>query len=118
MKVISAAEYKSALEKVSMTDKQKLMLKAHFEALNRSVSYTQLAKAAGYESHEAANSQYGRLGKDIGLEVGFQFAESKSRPGETFFGSAIGMPNAYTTGEFQLVMHHELAKALEALSWF
>ena len=118
MKVISAKEYESALKTISITDKQKLMLKAHFEAPNRSISYTQLAEAAGYEDYAVANRQYGQLGKDIGQEVGFQFADSESRPGEKFYSSAIGMPNSYTTGDFQLVMHHELAKAIAALGWF
>lgn len=118
MKVISAREYEGALRTISITDKQKLMLKAHFEAPNRSISYTQLAEAAGYEDHRAANSQYGQLAKEIGLEVDFQFFDSDSRPGEKFYGSAIGMPNSYTIGDFQLVMHHELAKAIVALRWF
>lgn len=118
MKVITASEYQNALNTISITDKQKLMLKAHFEAPNRSITYTQLARAAGYEDHAVANRQYGQLGKDLGIAVGFKFADSENRPGEKFYSSSIGMPNTYTTGDFQLVMHHELSKAIESLRLF
>lgn len=121
MKIISAKDYENALQAVALTDKQRLMLKAHYEAPNRSITYTQLANAAGYENYQVANSQYGQLGKNIGLEAGLQladFADSAERPGEKFYSSAIGIPNTYAAGEFQLIMHHELAKALTNLGWF
>lgn len=116
--VPSAETYKKALSEIRINDAQLAMLKAHFEAPNRSITYTQLATAAGYNDHAVANRQYGQLGRDVGEAVGFQFADSESRPGEKFYSSSLGMPNSYTAGDFQLVMHHELAKAIETLNWF
>lgn len=118
MTVISADKYENALNEISINEKQKQMLKAHYEAPNRSITYTQLAAAAGYDDYAVANSQYGKLGRVLGEEVGFQFADSDTRSGEKFYSSSIGMPNAYSTGDFQLVMHHELSKAIESLHMF
>ena len=118
MTVISAEKYEKAPNEFSITDKQKLMLKAHFDAPNRSITYTQLAEAAGYQDYEVANRQYGQLGRDLGEAVDFTFADSETRPGKKFYSSSIGMRNSYTTGEFQLVMHHELSKAIEDLKIF
>jgi hypothetical protein len=114
----NADAYKKALTQITVSDKQKLMLKAHFQAPNRSITYTELAASAGYDDYVVANRQYGQLGRDLGEAVGFQFVDAETRPGDKFYSSSIGMPNAYTTGDFQLVMHHELAKAVEALHWF
>ena len=118
MNTIPAKKYVEALQTIEINEAQKEMLKAHFNALNRSITYTELANAAGYDDHEVANSQYGRLGRKIGEAAGFEFVDAENRPGEKFYSSSIGQPNAYTQGDFQLVMHHELAKAIEALKLF
>jgi hypothetical protein len=111
MKIIKVDEYQKALKEINISDKQKLMLEAHYKATNRSITYTELAKAAGYDDFTVANNQYGKLGRLIGEAVGFEFVKlDKDR---TFYSSSIGMPNSYTEGDFQLVMHHELAKAIE-----
>lgn len=109
------ADYAKALTNVEISIGQLLMLNAHYQAPNRSITYTQLAKAAGFDGHVAANSQYGKLGRTIGEAIEFEFVESDARPGEKFYSSAIGFPNPYTEGDFQLVMHHELAKAFGTL---
>jgi len=114
MKVITKSQYLDALNGIKMTDKQKLMLLEHYHALNRSLTYTELADASGYKNYGGANLQYGDLAKKIGDFVGFEYVDSEDNPGKKFHGSAIGMGNPYTSGEFQLVMHHELAKAIEA----
>ena len=114
-----ATEYKLALSQIKkeITDNQRAMLIAHFEAPSRSITYTQLAAAMGSEKHTDANLQYGNLGAALGeaLQKGFEFADSDDRPGEKFYSSSIGMKNAYAEGHFQLVMHHELAKAIAEL---
>jgi len=113
----NAEAYKQALQTIKISDKQRQMLKAHYEQLNRSITYTALAAAAGYDDYEVANRFYGQLGRDLGEALNFEFVDAESRPGK-FYSSSIGMPNAYTTGDFQLVMHHELAKAIDQLHWF
>lgn len=115
----TAAQYQDALASVKISDMQRRMLEGHYRAHNRSITYTTLAAAAGYDSHETANRWYGQLGADLGRAMEFSFADAKNRPGEKFYSSAIGMEDAYPAGsEFQLVMHHELATALAQLGWF
>lgn len=119
MSVITSEQYQEGLKTVSLSDPQMEMLKAHYNAVNRSITYTELANAAGYDSYETANSQYGKLGRSLGEAVGFEFVEAMpNRPGELFYSSSLGQVNSYTSGDFQLVMHHELAKAIEALELF
>jgi hypothetical protein len=113
MKIIKADEYQKALKEINISDKQKLMLEAHYKATNRSITYTELAKAAGYDDFTVANIQYGKLGRLIGEAVGFEFINSDKDSDRKFYSSSIGMPNSYTEGDFQLVMHHELAKAIK-----
>ena len=113
--VPSATEYADALQRVPLNDTQKAMLRAHYQSHNRSITYTELAKAAGFGSHSVANLHYGQLGRDLGEAVGFGFIDSEERPGEKFYSSSLGMKNLYAEGDFQLVMHHELARAIEKL---
>lgn len=112
----SAADYQKALEEVRINDGQAAMLKAHFKAHNRSITYTDLAASAGYDGYKLANLHYGNLGKKLGEAVGFAFWRHED--GTLFYSSAIGQENTYAVGDFQLVMHHELAKAIGDLGWF
>jgi hypothetical protein len=111
----TASDYQNALERVEVTFAQRAMLKAHYDAPNRSITYTQLAKAAGFDTYDGANAQYGKLGRKLGEAIGFEFVDSDTRLGEKFYSSALGIPNPYPEGHFQLVMHHELAKAIASL---
>ena len=113
-----AASYVKALSSITISPEQRKMLNAHYHAHNRSITFTELAKAASYPNYGSANLQYGKLGTSLGEALGFKFDEFTADPGTKFRSSAIGMPNNYTSGEFQLIMHHELAKALQELAWF
>ena len=112
----AAPDYQRALEEIRINDGQAAMLKAHFNAHNRSITYTDLAVSAGYDGYKLANLHYGNLGKKLGEAVGFAFWRHED--GTPFYSSAIGHGNTYATGDFELVMHHELAKAIAALGWF
>jgi hypothetical protein len=112
--------YKKALEEISITPNQRLMLKAHFEHPNRSMTYGQLAEAGGFDSYNSANLQYGRLGRALGEALGLEF-EKFTDTDVDYTSSAIGMPapkEYWTHGQLELVMHHALARALEDLKWF
>jgi hypothetical protein len=114
----SATAYAAALPSLKLSDKQRAMLLAHFNAHNRSITYTQLANAAGEADYGYANRWYGEIGRKLGEALDFEFNEYEhGAEVKTFYSSAIGQQNHYTTGEFQLVMHHELAKAIEMLGW-
>jgi hypothetical protein len=118
--VPTADEYADALNAIKISSTQKKMLGAHYMAHNRSITYTELAHAAGFDSYVTANSQYGKLGKALGEKLGFRFLMAKTRDA-FFYSSAIGMDNPNIPDddeEYQLIMHHELAKALDKLGWF
>ncbi len=118
--VPASNEYIKALQTIKISPAQKQMLGAHYAAHNRSITYTELASAAGFDSYVAANSQYGKLGRELGEKLGFAFIKSKTRDGY-FYSSAIGADNPMIPDdheEYQLIMHHELAKAIQALGWF
>ena len=131
--VPSAQQYGQALD--SLRSKEKLnaaalaMLRHHHAAHNRTTTYTELAQAAAAESagsgadadpptYRIANAIYGKLGRLLGEVIGMKFAPADDK-GTPFYSSAIGAPNPWTPdgAHFQLVMHHELAKALDALPW-
>lgn len=113
-----AEKYAEALRGLKMTAAQKAMLKFHFYAPNRTVTYTELAKAAGKSDYRVANTEYGNLGAAIGKKTGFEFpmAPKRSKP---FYSGALGIdaPRG-PSNEYRLMMHHELAKAIETLELF
>ncbi len=123
--VPEARDYEEALRALSAADrlneKHLAMLKCHFEARNRTASYRKIGEAVAYD-HNTAKLQYGHVGKLIGEAIGMDFARlfSDDPNSEVFRSSAIGAGSHYVddAGEFQLVMHHELAKALDKLGWF
>jgi hypothetical protein len=118
MNIPSAEQYVQGLSSIQLSDKQRLMLACHYLAHNRTVTYTELAAAAGSPSYRVANSAYGTLGKVLGTAVNYTFPISPSR-GEPFYSSSIGIDAPKSiTGEYRMMMHHELAKALDTLGWF
>lgn len=134
--VPSAEHYREALDalwrKGKINGAALAMLRHHHAAHNRATTYTALAQAAavaaakGSEAgadaepptHRTANSVYGKLGRMLGEAIGMKFAPADDK-GTPFYSSALGAPNPWLAdgAQFQLVMHHELAKALEALPW-
>lgn len=113
-----AGKYVEALRGLEMTAVQRVMLHCHFLAPNRTVTYTELARAAGKSDYRVANSEYGNLGAALGERTGFEFPMAPTR-GKPFYSGAIGVdaprgPN----NEYRLMMHHELAKAIESLALF
>lgn len=118
--VPTSEEYVGALNTIKITDAQRKMLAAHYRAHNRSITYTELANSAGYDKHIVANRFYGELGRALGENLGFKFLKSKVRDAY-FYSSAIGSDNPniqQDDEEYQLIMHHELSKALDKLGWF
>ena len=129
--------YAAALNDLSTKKKLNVsalaMLGHHFHAHNRTVTYTQLAQAAHDKelpdlkadqqpvSYKTANLVYGKLGRLLGetIDKNFMFAPTNDRGG-LFYSSTLGLENPMSPegSEFQLVMHHELAKAIESLGWF
>lgn len=118
MNVPEASKYADGLRSIKISDEQRAMLRCHYAAHNRTVTYTELAKAAGSDDYRAANSAYGRLGRALGEAIGYTFPIAAER-GEPFYSGSLGIDAPRTeTREYRLMMHHELAKALDSLGWF
>ena len=112
MRFITKQEYLNAFDTVELSAAQKKALVDHFNALNRSIAFTDLGGASGHKDHRGMNGLYGKLGKKIGIAAGFEFADYDKIPGKPLHLSALGFWNPYSE-ENELVMYHELSKAIE-----
>ena len=126
--VPSSEDYYAALKSLQKAGKlggpALAMLQHLYEAHNRTSTYTQLALAAARHGvkvsesrpHVYANREFGTLGKELGLVLGMEFLPSSKRDAP-FYSSSIGVGSSVTPegAEFELVMHHELSKALDRL---
>ena len=123
--VPEARDYEEALRSLSaegrLNEKHMAMLKYHYLVRNRSASFRKIGESVGYDL-ATAKLQYGHVGKLIGEAIGMEFARlyDDDPTSGLFRSSAIGEGSHYAddAGEFQLVMHHELAKALNNIGWF
>ena len=121
LSIPSAQDYATALEsiKAKITDAQLRMLEYHFKTHNRTATFGELGRHVGYKNEDGANLHYGKLGASLGEALRMEFDTFED--GTPFYSSAIGSGSHFQqkeTGHFQLIMHHELAKALEQLGWF
>jgi hypothetical protein len=108
-----------AASKNPPTKQQWRMLRHHYIVHNRTASYGQLAEAVDYKGNRGANAQYGIFGAKLGSILGMKFSKLDPKDPESpdFMSSSIGSESQFKNadGELQLVMHHELAKALDSL---
>ena len=119
--VPASGAYVAALEAIRprISEDQREMLQFHYEAHNRTATFGELAEAGHLKNFRGANLEYGRLGRLLGEELGMAFSTNELS-GDPFFSSSIGNGSPMKTSDarFRLVMHHELAKALDTLGWF
>ena len=73
---------KQAFMRIHPSDGQLAMLVAHLNAPDHIMTATELAAAAGKESYEYANSQYGRLARDLAEEMEFTPSETYAANGQ------------------------------------
>lgn len=72
MAEFTADDYVSAFNKLKIETYHLRMLQANYNAPNRTLTATELAKAVGYEDYGAANLHYGRLGHQVGTLLGWE----------------------------------------------
>ncbi len=120
--VPSAKEYVKGLKAIKkhMNDRQRTMLERHFKAFNRSISFGDLAEAAGLADHQEAINEYENLGYMLGEKLNMNYFESVSRPGKPMYSSALGGGNPFRKedADYYLVLHRELVEALHKVKWF
>ena len=105
----STQQYLDAFKSINVFPHQMRMLQAHYHALNRTVTATQMAKAVGYPKYTASNLHYGTLASHIGKLIGWQPLPKQA----VFVLVTFGRPD----GEWQWIMRPEVAQALEQLGW-
>lgn len=113
----TADEYRRAFQALSIGRHQAAMLRAHANAADCTLTATELAQAAGYESYEAANAHYGRLGRQVAefLDVVPPIDRQRGEPVWTRV-LAHDADEEDEHGHWQWVMHPEVAEALRAMN--
>jgi hypothetical protein len=117
--VPTAEEYKKAFLACKAALKSKAgdstvleMLRINYEAPDRTITATELAKAANLGSYSAANLKYGNYAKEICEYFGLKL-KSKSHIAVLvrFSGGTPG------SADVRWTMHPQVATALEELGW-
>ncbi len=114
----SQADFEDALAVVQISDAQRLMLQAHYRATNRTLTATELARAAGYSDYVTANNLYGRLGKAVADAAGLPPAPAQRRDDAVVWTGVLawgtGEPDEH--GQYRWRMYDALARAIAALN--
>jgi hypothetical protein len=112
----TAEEYRRAFRAVEVGDHHAAMLRAHANAPNQTLTATELARSAGYDSFSAANLHYGVLGYRIAGFLELPVPESPERKQPVWTSAlADGPDDAVPDGQWRWVMHPEVLKALRDL---
>lgn len=113
----SQADFEYALGVVSMSDPQKAMLLAHYNAPERIVTAADLTAAAGYKDQNRAGRMYGQLGRDIAEITGLEAPVEGEGDDVVWIGVLAhdtGEPSE--EGEVRWQMHDALADAIAELN--
>jgi len=117
----TAEEVRAAIRVIgkTITKQQWDMLKAHLRAANHIMTATEIAAAGGYDNYEAANSQYGKLGRKLAEELEW---EPPILDGEKTWTFAIAegadedrsaKPEAMAKGHWRWKLRREVVEALQ-----
>jgi hypothetical protein len=110
--VPSVEEYKVAFQTIEnrITEKQRSMLKEHYESFCHVTTATDLALLVDYKDFSAANMQYGRLGSMVSQALGL---------GSLGVITIVLMvpPQQGVINEWLWVMRANVVEALEQLGW-
>jgi hypothetical protein len=113
----NSGEYISAFRNIlkDLSDGHLAMLRAHYLAPNQCMTATQLADAAGYANYNAANLQYGNVGKALYEEYPLDIpCYDNGSPIYTFMIGTAGNKEA-DEREWVWKMRPEVVAALEEL---
>ena len=111
-------EYRRAFRTLSVGKHHEDMLRAHANAPDHTLTATELARAAGYDSYEAANAHYGRLGRQVAEFLDLSPRVHPQR-GEPVWTMAIAAGVDEAEGEnahWRWTMHPEVVHALQDLN--
>jgi hypothetical protein len=111
----TADEYVEAFDNIKLGDHELLMLQAHATVSGQSITATNLAKAAGYDSFSSANAHYGTLAKKVGDSIGLK-AEFYETKGEVRYTTILASGEGEEGEHWHWVMHPEVLEALKKLN--
>lgn len=127
--VPTAEDYEHAFEAIShdIGTRRLAMLRAHCAARagdtldnfpDRTMTAEQLAEAAGYSGYEAANLQYGLLGRRVAELLDYRppFSDERGEPVWTM-ALATGVRSAGGRGLWIWTLRPEVAVAVQRLGW-
>lgn len=109
--------YVAALDAIrdKITEKQMLMLRAHYHSGGRAVTMRELGKASGYGDNKIANIQYGSLAKRLLKSMGLDAPLLNEKDPIWLLGIAELVNRSAFGLEWHFVMRQEVARALEEL---
>ena len=122
--VATSEEYIQALLK--LRDSKKLrntkyvdMLRAQYAMPGHSITASKLSEAVGFQNYNAANLQYGTLGKEIANYLNYEPPKRSNGEPVWFWTISSGNEASDTTldGHYEFVMRPELVDALETMKW-
>lgn len=113
--VPSVAKYKTAFLQIreKLTSGHIAMLRAQFWAPEHTLTARELANSAGYKNFNAANLQYGKIGNMLREVLNYWDDSGQA----SYVLSWFLRPND-ASKEWSIVMHKEVAQALQELNWF
>lgn len=119
MNNVTADHFKKALlaEYDAITDSNREMLKAHYQADEYTLTATELATAAGYDNYSLANLQYGTLGKLLGAHLPIEPEQKEDGTPIWTTILAEGDPEQLEGEHYRWIMRPELVRALKELPW-
>lgn len=108
--VPSAEQYAAAFRAAGdLPDTYRKMLRFQYWEPRRAVTVRRLSHAANYENYNAANLQYGTLGRLIGEQLNWY----PSRP----YFNVLSTGKRVANEEYNWIMRPQVAQALEQLGW-
>lgn len=105
----TAAEYVNAFRQLVMPPHHMRMLQANYHAPNRTITATMMAKAMGYPNYNTANLHYGKLGRLLAEQLGWN-----PLPQQTVF---VIVTFEKPEKEWHWIMRSAISSALEQLGW-
>lgn len=117
--VPTSKEFAEVLERLAdeLPDGHRNMLRAHRRASGRTLTSREIARAGGYEDFEAANLQYGLLGRKIAKLLDYQ-PDRRPSDGQPIWTKTLATGQLHqTSGLWTWTMHDELAQAMDELGW-
>lgn len=110
--VPSVAEYVTAFRAIEleMGEHHFRMLRAHYHAMDHTVTASEMARAMRYASYSSANLHYGKLGRKLAEALGFRLKYWVNSLAD-FIGPDEGLPH------WLWIMWPQVGAALEELGW-